>query len=48
VYLTNTVQAEILVHAYPDRLADGDAGAQALGRHAQARTSGMLDLSARE
>jgi glutathione S-transferase len=43
-YLTNTVQAEILVHAYPERLADDDAGARAIKRHAQARIGGMLDL----
>ncbi|MFI5306714.1 MAG: glutathione S-transferase family protein [Polyangiales bacterium] len=44
VYLTNTLQAEILIHAYPQRLADDEAGAQAVKRHAQARISGMLDL----
>jgi glutathione S-transferase len=44
VYLTNTLQAEILVHAYPRRLADGDAGAQAVRSHAQARISDMLDV----
>jgi len=43
-YLTNTLQAEILIHAYPERLADDDAGAQAIKRRAQARIAGMLDL----
>jgi glutathione S-transferase len=43
-YLTNTLQAEILVHAYPERHADDDAGARAIKRHAQARIGGMLDL----
>lgn len=44
VYLTNTLQAEILTHAYPERLADDDAGAHAVRRHAQLRIGGMLDL----
>jgi glutathione S-transferase len=43
-YLTNTLQAEILIHAYPERLADDDAGAQAVQRHARARICSMLDL----
>lgn len=43
-YLTNTLQAEILVHAYPERLADDEAGAQAVKRHAEQRVAGMLDL----
>jgi glutathione S-transferase len=44
VYLTNTLQAEILIHAYPERLADDEAGAQTVKRHARTRISGMLDL----
>ena len=43
-YLTNTLQAEILVQSYPERLASDEAGAQSVTRHAQARISGMLDL----
>jgi glutathione S-transferase len=44
VYLTNTLQAEILTHAYPERLAGDAAGAQAIQRSALLRISGMLDL----
>jgi glutathione S-transferase len=43
-YLTNTLQAEILIHSYPERLADDDAGAQAIKRHAHTRIAAMLDL----
>lgn len=43
-YLTNTLQAEILVQSYPERLASDDACAQSVTLHAQARISGMLDL----
>ena len=43
-YLTNTLQAEILIHAFPERLADDDAGAQVVKRHAEQRIAGMLDL----
>lgn len=43
-YLTNTLQAEILVRSYPERLADDDAGAQTVKRHAEQRIGGMLEL----
>jgi glutathione S-transferase len=45
-YLTNTLQAEILTHSYPERLADDETGAQAIRRHAQQRIAEMLDLIA--
>ncbi len=44
MYLTNTLQAEILTYYYPERLADDEAGAAAVKRHAEARIGGMLDL----
>jgi glutathione S-transferase len=44
VYLTNTLQAELLTYFYPERLTD-DAGAAAqVKAHAEARIGGMLDL----
>lgn len=44
VYLTNTLQAEILVHSYPERLVDGEAAAGVVRGHAQQRIASMLDL----
>lgn len=44
MYLTNTLQAEILIHAYPERLADDAAAAQVVRRHAEQRVATMLDL----
>ena len=44
MYLTNTLQAEILIRAYPERRADDEAGAQTIKRHAEQRIGGMLDL----
>lgn len=44
MYLTNTLQAELITYFYPDRLTD-DAGAAAqVMRHAEARVGTMLDL----
>jgi glutathione S-transferase len=44
VYLTNTLQAELIVYFYPERLAD-DAGAAAqIKAHAEARVGDMLEL----
>ncbi|WP_019141538.1 glutathione S-transferase family protein [Noviherbaspirillum massiliense] len=44
VYLTNTLQAELLTYFYPERLTD-DAGAAAqVKAHAERRVGGMLDL----
>lgn len=44
VYLTNTLQAELIVYFYPDRLADDEAGAASVRRHAEARVAGMLEI----
>jgi glutathione S-transferase len=43
-YLTNTLQAEILTHSYPERLADDEASAQMIRKHARRRIAVMLDL----
>jgi glutathione S-transferase len=44
VYLTNTLQAELLTYFYPERLSnDAEATAQ-VKAHAEARIGGMLDL----
>jgi len=42
VYLTNTVQAEMLLYFYPERWAEG-AGAAEVRRHAEAHLSEMFD-----
>ena len=44
VYLTNTVQAELLLYFYPERLADDAAAAAQIKTHAESRTGDMLDL----
>jgi glutathione S-transferase len=44
VYLTNTLQAELLLYFYPERLADDAAAAAQIKAHAEARTGDMLDL----
>ena len=44
VYLTNTLQAELITYFYPERLADDEAAAAQVKRHAEARVGGMLDL----
>ncbi|RZI44726.1 glutathione S-transferase family protein [Herbaspirillum sp. HC18] len=44
IYLTNTVQAELITYYYPERLADDPAGAEAVKRHAEARIGAMFDL----
>jgi glutathione S-transferase len=44
IYLTNTLQAELITYFYPERLAeDADAIAQ-VKAHAETRVGGMLDL----
>ena len=43
-YLTNTLQAEILTLSYPERLADDEAGARIVRKHAAQRIAPMLDL----
>ena len=48
VYLTNTLQAELIIYFYPHRLAGDDAAAtEQVKEHAEARISGkggMLDI----
>jgi glutathione S-transferase len=44
VYLTNTLQAELMTYFYPERLIDDKAGASQVKTHAEARVGGMLDL----
>ena len=44
VYLTNTVQAELLLYFYPERLADDAAAAAQIKTHAEKRVGEMLDL----
>jgi glutathione S-transferase len=44
VYLTNTLQAELITYFYPERLVDDEATAAQVKAHAEARVGGMLDL----
>lgn len=44
MYMTNTVQPEILNYFYPERLSEDAAGAAAVKRQAEARIGAMLDL----
>jgi glutathione S-transferase len=44
VYLTNTVQAELIVYFYPERLTDDAAAAAQVKAHAESRVGDMLDL----
>ncbi|HJW56842.1 MAG TPA: glutathione S-transferase family protein [Burkholderiaceae bacterium] len=44
IYLTNTLQAELITYYYPERLANDDTGAEMVKRHAEARVGTMLDL----
>ena len=44
VYLTNTLQAELIIYFYPERLADDAAAIAQVKAHAEARIGGMLDL----
>jgi glutathione S-transferase len=44
VYLTNTLQAELLTYFYPERLADDAAAIAQVKAHAEKRVSDMLDL----
>ena len=44
VYLTNTLQAELLTYFYPERLADGADAVAEVKAHAETRVSEMLDL----
>lgn len=44
MYLTNTVQAEMLFYFYPERLADDAAAAAQVKAHAERRVGDMMDL----
>ena len=44
IYLTNTLQAELITYYYPERLANDDTGAEMVKSHAEARIGTMLDL----
>ena len=44
VYLTNTLQAELILYFYPERLADDAAAAAQIKKHAERRVGEMLDL----
>lgn len=44
VYLTNTLQAELLTYFYPERWTDDEVAAARVKVHAEARIGGMLDL----
>jgi len=44
IYLTNTLQAELLIYFYPDRLASDVSAAAAVKLRAQERVADMLDL----
>ncbi len=44
MYLTNTLQAELIVYFYPERLADDAAAAAQVKAHAESRVGEMLDL----
>ncbi len=44
IYLTNTLQAELITYFYPERLADDDAATAQVKAHAEARVGAMLDL----
>lgn len=44
VYLTNTLQAELMTYFYPERLTDDAAAAAQVKAHAESRVGGMLDL----
>ena len=44
MYFTNTVQAELLLYFYPERLTDDAAAAAQVKAHAERRVGEMLDL----
>lgn len=44
IYLTNTLQAELITYFYPERLTDDDAATAQVKAHAEARVGTMLDL----
>jgi glutathione S-transferase len=44
IYMTNTLQAELITYFYPERLVDDAATAVQVKAHAEQRVGGMLDL----
>lgn len=44
IYLTNTLQTELLMYFYSSRWANDESGAQVVKQHAQARIGDMLQL----
>jgi glutathione S-transferase len=44
MYLTNTLQSELITYFYPDRMADDAAMTERVKAHAERRVGGMLDL----
>ena len=44
MYLTNTLQAELILYFYPQRLADDEGAAAQVKAHAEQRIGAMLDL----
>jgi glutathione S-transferase len=44
IYLTNTLQAELITYFYPERLADDEAATAQVKAHAEVRVGTMLDL----
>ena len=44
VYLTNTLQSELLTYFYPDRITDDESGAAIVRKHAEERVGGMLEI----
>lgn len=44
IYLTNTLQAELMTYFYPERLTDDDAASAQVKAHAESRVGAMLDL----
>ncbi|WP_341888951.1 glutathione S-transferase family protein [Variovorax sp. YR752] len=43
MWLTNTLQAEMILYFYPERWADGADGAAQVKRHAEAHIASMID-----
>jgi glutathione S-transferase len=43
VYLTNTIQSEMIMYYYPERWASGEAGAADVKRHAEQHLGSMFD-----
>ena len=44
MYLTNTLQSELITYFYPGRITDDETGAAVVRRHAEERIGGMLAI----